>query len=57
MGRFISYLKARKMISTDYDITVHYHPRKANVLVDALSRLSMTCSISYKVLVSFLRLT
>ena len=25
----------------DYDISVHYHPSKANVVADALSRLSM----------------
>ena len=25
----------------DYDMSVHYHPVKANVVVDALSRLSM----------------
>ena len=24
----------------DYDITIHYHPRKANVVADALSRKS-----------------
>jgi hypothetical protein len=24
----------------DYDLEVHYHPRKANVVVDALSRKS-----------------
>jgi hypothetical protein len=24
----------------DYDLEVHYHPRKANVIVDALSRKS-----------------
>ena len=24
----------------DYDMSVHYHPRKANVVADALSRLS-----------------
>ena len=25
----------------DYDMNVHYHPDKANVVVDALSRISM----------------
>ena len=25
----------------DYDLTIHYHPRKANVVADALSRKSM----------------
>ena len=25
----------------DYDMSLHYHPRKANVVADALSRLSM----------------
>ena len=27
----------------DYEMSVHYHPCKANVVVDALSRLSMSC--------------
>ena len=26
----------------DYDLEVHYHPRKANVVADALSRKSYT---------------
>ena len=25
----------------DYDLSIHYHPGKANVIVDALSRFSM----------------
>lgn len=25
----------------DYDMTLHYHPGKSNIVVDALSRLSM----------------
>ena len=32
--RWLEFLK-------DYDMSVHYNPGKANVLVDALSRLSM----------------
>ncbi|WMV37595.1 hypothetical protein MTR67_030980 [Solanum verrucosum] len=32
--RWLEFLK-------DYDMSVHYHPGKANVVVDALSRLSM----------------
>ncbi|WMV58683.1 hypothetical protein MTR67_052068 [Solanum verrucosum] len=32
--RWLEFLK-------DYDISMHYHPGKANVIVDALSRLSM----------------
>ena len=32
--RWLEFLK-------DYDISVHYHPGKANVVADALSRLSM----------------
>ena len=32
--RLLEFLK-------DYDMSVHYHPVKANVVVDALSRLSM----------------
>ena len=32
--RWIEFLK-------DYDMSVHYHPGKANVVTDALSRLSM----------------
>ncbi|WMV25309.1 hypothetical protein MTR67_018694 [Solanum verrucosum] len=32
--RWLEFLK-------DYDMSVHYHPGKANVLADALSRLSM----------------
>ena len=27
----------------DYDMSVHYHPGKENVVADALSRLSMGC--------------
>ena len=33
-SRWIEFLK-------DYDISVHYHPSKANVVADALSRLFM----------------
>ena len=32
--RWLEFLK-------DYDMSVHYHPSKANRIVDALSRLSM----------------
>ena len=32
--RWLEFLK-------DYDMSVHYHPGKANVVADALSRLSM----------------
>ena len=32
--RWLEFLK-------DYDMSVHYHPRKANVVADALRRLSM----------------
>ena len=32
--RWLEFLK-------DYDMSVHYHPGKANVVEDALSRLSM----------------
>ena len=32
--RWLEFLK-------DYDMSVHYHPAKANVVADALSRLSM----------------
>ena len=32
--RWLEFLK-------DYDMSVHYHPRKANVVADALSRLAM----------------
>ena len=31
--RWMKYLE-------DYDLTLHYHPRKANVVADALSRKS-----------------
>jgi len=34
--RWLEFLK-------DYDINVLYHPDKANVVADALSRLSMGC--------------
>ena len=37
--RWLEFLK-------DYDMSVHYHPRKANVVADALSRLSMG-SVAY----------
>jgi hypothetical protein len=30
----------------DYDLEVHYHPRKANVVVDALSRKEHLCYLS-----------
>lgn len=32
--RWLEFLK-------DYDMSVHYHPGKANIVADALSRLSM----------------
>ena len=34
--RWLEFLK-------DYDMSVHYHPGKVNVVVDALSRLSIDC--------------
>ena len=37
--RWLKFLK-------DYDITVHYHPGKVNVVADALSRLSI-CSVAH----------
>ena len=36
--RWLEFLK-------DYDMSVHYHPGKENLVVDALSRLSMGSGI------------
>jgi hypothetical protein len=36
----------------DYDLEIHYHPRKANVVVDALSRKSYCHSLSMEVVPS-----
>ena len=38
-----SYLRQRRWLEflKDYDMRVHYHPGKANVVADAQSRLSM----------------
>ena len=38
-------LETEKVVGIDYDLVIDYHPRKANVVVDALSRKSsMTLS-------------
>jgi hypothetical protein len=36
-------------IIKDYDLEIHYHPGKANVVIDALSRKSYCHSLSMEV--------
>ena len=33
----------------DYDFDLHYHPRKANIVVDALSRKSISTLMSISI--------
>jgi hypothetical protein len=36
----------------DYDLEIHYHPRKANVVVDALSRKSYCHGLSMEAILA-----